>query len=147
LYDNTEQNSSQYKNERNAVKLIREKKKEYYENMINLNKEKSTTMWKTLKEIIRGKPVGIREVENTDFEIIGDIDECNIADKFNLYYIQSIDSIINFIKIDRSGSDIIEHWININKKIIYIIENKGIMEDFEVVKLEQLEKIVLGLQK
>jgi len=32
LYDNTEQNWSQYKSERNAViKLIKEKKKEYYE--------------------------------------------------------------------------------------------------------------------
>jgi len=55
--------------------------------------------------------------------------------------------IVNSIKIDRSGSDIIEHWININKKIIYVIENKGIMEDFETVKLEQLEKVVLRLPK
>jgi len=35
--------------------------------------------------------------------------------------------------------------MNINKKIIYIIKNKGIIEDFETVKLEQLEKVVLGL--
>jgi len=35
----------------------------------------------------------------------------------------------------------------INKKIIYIIENKGIMKDFETVRLEQLEKVVLGLPK
>jgi len=115
--------------------------------MIDLNKENPATMWKTLKEIIRGEPVGIREVENIEFEIIGDIDKCNIADKFNLYYIQSIDSIVNSIKIDRSGRDIIEHWMNINKKIIYIIENKWIMEDFEAVKIEQLEKVVLGLPK
>jgi len=27
--------------------------------------------------------------------------------------------------------------MNINKKIIYIIENKGITEDFETVKLER----------
>jgi len=65
LYDNTEQNWSRYKNERNAVvKLIREKKKKYYEDMINLNKENPATMRKTLKEIIKGEPVGIREVEN-----------------------------------------------------------------------------------
>jgi len=148
LYDNTEQNWSRYKIERNAVvKLIRERKKGYYESMIDLNKENPATMWKTLKEIIRGEPVGIREVENIEFEIIGDIDKCNIADKFNLYYIQSIDSIVNSIKIDSSGSDIIDHWMNINKKIIYIIENKWIMEDFETVKLEQLEKVVLGLPK
>jgi len=37
--------------------------------------------------------------------------------------------------------------MNINKKIIYIIENKGIMKDFNIVKLEQLEKVVLGLPK
>jgi len=56
LYDNIGQNWSQYKSERNAVvKLIREKKKEYHENMIDFNKENSTTMWKTLKEIIRGE--------------------------------------------------------------------------------------------
>jgi len=69
LYDNTEQNWSQCKSERNAViKLIREKKKEYYKNMINLNTENFTTIWKTLKEIISGKSVGIKEVENIDFD-------------------------------------------------------------------------------
>jgi len=57
--------------------------------MIDLKRKilrENPTMWETLKEIIRGKPVGIRKVENINFEIIGDIDECNIADKFNLYY-------------------------------------------------------------
>jgi len=94
--------------------------------MIDLNKENPAIMWKILKEIIRGESIGIKEVENIKFEIIGDVDKCNIADKFNFYYIRSINSIVNSIKIDRSGSDIIEHWMNINKKIIYIIENKGI---------------------
>jgi len=37
--------------------------------------------------------------------------------------------------------------MNINKKIIYIIENKGIMEDFETVKLEQLRKLFWDCQK
>jgi len=44
LYDNTAQNWSQYKSERNAVKLIKKKKKEYYENTIDLNKENPTIM-------------------------------------------------------------------------------------------------------
>jgi len=56
LHDNIEQNWSQYKNERTAVvKLIREKKKEYCENMID-NKKSPTIMWKILKEIIRDEP-------------------------------------------------------------------------------------------
>ncbi|XP_025263168.1 uncharacterized protein LOC112637508 [Camponotus floridanus] len=50
-------------------------------------------------------------------------------------------------KIDKSGGDIIDHWMNVNKKIIYIIKNERIMENFETVKLEQLEKIVMGLPK
>lgn len=86
-YEDTEQNWSQYKIERNAVvKVIRDKKKEYYENMIDSNKNNPTTMWKTLKEIIRGEPAGIKETGSIDFEILGDTEECNIADKFNLYY-------------------------------------------------------------
>ncbi|XP_070154026.1 uncharacterized protein [Polyergus mexicanus] len=57
LYADTEQNWLQFKIERNTVvKLIKTKKKEYYENMIDLNKENPTSMWKTLKEIIRGEP-------------------------------------------------------------------------------------------
>ncbi|XP_039311711.1 uncharacterized protein LOC120359162 [Solenopsis invicta] len=148
LYDNTEQNWSQYKIERNGVvKLIRKEKKEYYGSMIDLNKKNPTTMWKILKEVIRGEPVGIQEIGNIDFEILGDTEECNIADKFNLYYIQSINSIVNSINVDRSGSDIIEFWMNINKKTIYTIENKEIMESFEVVTLEQLEEIFMGLPK
>ena len=37
--------------------------------------------------------------------------------------------------------------MNINKKTIYIIENKAITENFENVNLEQLEKVVMGLSK
>lgn len=122
-------------------------KKEYYENMIDSNKNNSTTVWKTLKEIIRGEPAGVKEIRSIDFEILGDTEEYNIVDKFNLYYVQSINSIINSIKTDRSDSDRIEHWMNINRKISYIIENKGIMENFETVNLEQLEKAVMGLPK
>lgn len=105
-YEDTEQNWSQYKIERNAVvKVIRDKKKEYYENMIDSNKNNPTTMWKTLKEIIRGEPAGVKETGSIDFEILGDTEECNIADKFNLYYVQSINSIISSIKTDKSDSD------------------------------------------
>jgi len=43
MYDDMEQNWFQFKTERNAiVKLIRKKKKEYYEDMIDSNKENPT---------------------------------------------------------------------------------------------------------
>ena len=51
-------------------------------------------MWKTLKEVIRNESVGLRKAENIDFEILDNIERCNIADKFNMYYIQSISIII-----------------------------------------------------
>ncbi|XP_070169431.1 uncharacterized protein PF3D7_1120000-like [Polyergus mexicanus] len=140
LYDDTEQNWLQFKIERNTVvKLIKTKKKEYYENMIDLNKENPTSMWKTLNEIIRGEPGGKREVENIDFEILDSTEGCNIADKFNLYYIQSINSIVKSINGSKTG--------NACKRIIYVIENEGIMENFEMISREHLQEIVMGLPK
>jgi len=62
--------------------------------MIDLNRGNPTTMWKTLKEVIRNESVGLRKAENIDFEILDNIERCNIADKFNMYYIQSISIII-----------------------------------------------------
>ncbi|XP_070165611.1 uncharacterized protein [Polyergus mexicanus] len=82
LYADTEQNWLQFKIERNTVvKLIKTKKKEYYENMIDLNKENPTSMWKTLKEIIRGEPgehleeivMGLPKKKGTEEGITSDI--------------------------------------------------------------------------
>lgn len=140
IYNGTEQDWMQFKMERNVVvKLIRVKKKEYYENMIDLNKHDPTLMWKTLKEIVRGEPVSTKEIKDIDFEILGNTEECNIADKFNLYYIQSINSIIKSVgegKFDNTG-----------KKVIYVIENKEIMENFEMISVEHLEEVIMNLPK
>jgi len=74
--------------ERNAVvKIIRKKKKEYYENMIDDNKNDPVLMWKTLKEVIRGEATGVREISNVDFEILENVEECTLANKFNIFYI------------------------------------------------------------
>ncbi|XP_011693469.1 PREDICTED: uncharacterized protein LOC105453325 [Wasmannia auropunctata] len=98
--DDTEQNWLQFKTEKNAVvELI--KKKEYYENMIDLNKDNPSNIWKILKEMVRGEPIGNKETEAIDFEILDNVDGCNIADKFNLYYIQNINNIINSINRDK----------------------------------------------
>lgn len=124
LYDNTEQNWQQFKIERNAViKLIRTKKKEYYERMIDQNSNNPTSMWKSLKEVIRGGPIGTKVVEYIDFEMLNNNIECGIADKFNLYYIQSIKDIIKSINRDKVMST--------GKRTIYRIEKKGDLEKFE----------------
>jgi len=50
------------------VKLIKVKRKEYYENIINRNKGNPTAIWKTLKGIIRDEPRSNREKEDINFE-------------------------------------------------------------------------------
>jgi len=96
--EDTELNWLQYKMKWNIiVELIKIKKKEYYENVIDRNKENPIIIWKILKEIIRSEPSGNREKEDINFESWDNITDNNIANKFNLFYIQSIDNIIKYI--------------------------------------------------
>jgi len=67
------------------VKIIRVMKK-YYENMIDRNKGNPTTMWKILKEIIRGEPSGDMKAEDINFESLDNTEERNVADNFNTKY-------------------------------------------------------------
>ncbi|RLU21737.1 hypothetical protein DMN91_006113 [Ooceraea biroi] len=84
LFSNTEQDWLQFKFERNAVvKRIKTKKKEYYKNLIDDNKNNAVRMWKTLKEVLKGEQMGFKKIENIDFEILEGDCGCNIADKFN----------------------------------------------------------------
>jgi len=136
VHTGNEQDWLQFKMERNAVvKIIRKKKKEYYENMIDDNKNDPVLMWKTLKEVIRGEATGLREISNVDFEILENVEECTLANKFNVFYIQSIRDIIESIRKNDSKSS----------KIIYVIESKGIIEMFESINIQKLEQIVMAL--
>jgi len=58
--------------------------------MIDRNKGNPTAMWKTLKEIIRGEPTGDMKAEDINVESLDITEERNVADNFNLFYIQSI---------------------------------------------------------
>lgn len=103
--------------------------------MIDNNKNDPTMMWKTVKKVIREDKTGAKEINNVDFETLRNIEECNLADKFNLYYIQSIDDIINSIRKEFSKG----------LKTIYVIDNKEIIENFELIDIYKLERIVMGL--
>lgn len=71
-----------------------------------------------MKEVIRGESIGTKQKVDIDFEILGDMEGCNIiADK--LYYVQSINNIVKSINEDKLGDT--------RKRTIYVIENKGIM--------------------
>lgn len=90
-----------------------------------------------MKEVIRGESIGTKQKVDIDFEILDDMKGCNIADK--LYYVQSVNNIVKSINEDKLGDT--------RKRTIYVIENEGIMNDFEIVTIEQLEEIVMVLPK
>lgn len=94
---------NQYKNKRNAVvKIIRENKKKYYENNIDNRKSNPTKMWKTLKELIGNK----KKTENKKgitFNGVQYKTELEISDRFNTFFIQSIDDVLN--EIDTQNDD------------------------------------------
>jgi len=54
-------------------------------------------MWKW-KELIRGESAGNRKKRDIDFESLDNNTTCNITDKFNLFYVQSINNLVKFIK-------------------------------------------------
>lgn len=66
--------------------------------MIDNNRDDSTNMWKVLKELVKEEPIGAKEINSIDFEILDKTIECSLADKFNMYYIQSIQNIVESIE-------------------------------------------------
>ncbi|XP_025156900.1 uncharacterized protein LOC112589101 [Harpegnathos saltator] len=136
IYTNAEHDWLQFKIERNVVvKLIKVKKKEYYENMINHNKNDPKTMWKTLKEVIRGESMEPKVIDNLDFEVLKSVNECNIANKFNLFYVLSIENIVKSVKEKREA----------DRKSICLIETKDTIENFEMIGARNLEEIIMAL--
>ncbi|XP_011693473.1 PREDICTED: uncharacterized protein LOC105453329 [Wasmannia auropunctata] len=125
-----EQNYLQFTIEENSVDELNKKNK-YYENMIDRNKDNPTNMWKILKEMVRDEPT-----DNEKYY------ECNIADKFNLYYTQSINTIVESINSNKITDDIIETIDECVRTVV--IKNKG-MDKFEIINVENLNKIVMRL--
>ncbi|CAD6224365.1 GSCOCG00011771001-RA-CDS, partial [Cotesia congregata] len=74
-------------------KSIRKNKREYYENVIDSNKQNSKEMWKKLKELTgdkKQKSLNLKEIKyNSD--IISD--NLTIANKLNDYFIESINEL------------------------------------------------------
>ncbi|XP_015596060.1 uncharacterized protein LOC107268120 [Cephus cinctus] len=86
-YKKTEEKWSEYRVERNnLVKLMRKTKKDYYEKVIDENRQNPIKIWKSLKEILRGVNVSKNEVVDLDLELDATKLESNIsvADKFNI---------------------------------------------------------------
>jgi len=57
------------------------------------------------KKSNKRKKAGAKEINDVDFEILQNMGEYDLADKFNLYYIQSINDIIKSIGEENSNSN------------------------------------------
>lgn len=53
---------------------------------------------KVLKKLVKKEPIDTKKINNIDFEIADKINECSLADKLNIYYIQSIQNISESIE-------------------------------------------------
>lgn len=127
-----------YKSLRNSyVDLLKKKEKLYYEQKIDNNKNNYKQMWKCLKELV--KPNQTRasniqfEINNQNVILRNDIE---IAENFNLYFVNSITNIMNsFTDSNEWSPD--EHYPNIF----------GNFSEFHPLTLNQLRKIVFSLDK
>ncbi|KAJ8936958.1 hypothetical protein NQ318_015619, partial [Aromia moschata] len=124
-----------YRNE--VVNLLKAKKQQYYYNKIDTYKHNSVKMWKTLKTLMNTKNVS-SNIRSIQFDIEGDIkeikDDTNIAEQFNVYFIESIKDIINNIDTDNNWNDI-DNNVNIQSKF----------DEFKLINLCDLSKIINNL--
>lgn len=125
-----------YKRKRNEVtSLIRQETKNYYETQIDQNKHNGKAMWKVLKELINGK----KHYNNKSiiFESSVLTEETKIADAFNIFFINSLDNIIDSIVRVHENNYIINNIPQINLKF----------DKFEKTNLKGLANIIGSIKK
>ena len=119
-----------------VVKLIKKKKKEYFNQQINVNKNNSKQLWKTIKNIIKGD--SRQETVNGDLIFDGEdttYKENDDANNFNRYFVNSIKSIIDNIETNE----------NKNNYCTSDIWCENVLESFELIDSKKLRTIVFSL--
>lgn len=124
-----------YRQQRNSVvSLIRDQKQNFYHQKIDEVKGDSKEMWDTLKYIFSPK----RQTKNVNGVIFNgkiERDDKKIAENFNKYFLESIDTIVN-----GTGQKYTE---DVSKNIT-TPENK--FDKFKTIHLAELRRIVNGLK-
>lgn len=126
-----------YKNLRNEITMdLKNSKRKYYERNIDKNKYNSKQMWTKLKEIIGDKKVITAQLNNINFsgEMISD--KKVIADKFNSFFVDSIEEIIT----DIDGNN---HNINYKCPVYNNYDSKW--TEFDEISTIEVNKIINGL--
>lgn len=94
-----------------------------------------------MKELIKGEPKRQENIDKVDFEILGNIEGMSMADRFNLYYVQSIGDIVKTVNNE------INKINKVDRRAVHGIENRDIMENFVPVNVVDLEQIVMKLPR
>lgn len=129
--ENSNDNWNVYKEKRNKVtSMIRKQKQNYYEQKIDNCKNDSKLMWKTLKQITKEKNQSTPKYIKFNNEEI--YNESDIAENFNVYFIESI-------------SDIIQNIQKYNEYEMKDIGGENKLYEFKQIEMSQLRQIVTGL--
>lgn len=133
---------NEYKKERNnVVSVVRKEKRAHFESLIDFNRNNQVEMWKTLKRIVSNKPNNIISEVEFPGEIVHD--QNLIAEKLNIFYINSIRDIYDSIsQIDeqmQNHSDTYSRFVSFHllnyeelKEIILSIRNKSSPDDIDI---------------
>lgn len=136
--EDTNENWTVYREQRNlATKTIRLKKRKYYEEIIERNKNSGKLMWKAIKEVI-GNKKNNNEIESICFNGITITEKENIANEFNNYFVESIENIVE-TKSNING-DISNNLCIENKKIVPL-------NTFRMIKEEDIIDIIKEIKK
>lgn len=133
----TEERWSIYKELRNLVTTtIRRKKKLYYENLIDQNKNNSKAMWKAIKEVLgnKGKNNTISEIFFGNSLVN---EEEQIAERFNEYFVTSIEEIVKNKKQNETFT----------ANQLEIEETNLQLDNFRHITIDDIKKIIKTLRK
>lgn len=136
INNRNENNWQIYKNYRNeVVNLLKLKKQQYYFNKVDMYKHNPVKMWKSLKTLIDTKNNTSNFKNGIQFDVEGEVKTIqnynNIAEQFNIYFIDSIKNII----------DTIDAGININLNETAATR----LTEFRLINLHDLGKIINNL--
>ena len=134
VFTNENEDWVAYRQKRNIVsKMIRTCKEKYYNNVITSNSHNGRELWKQLKKLLPNKTHTSSEC--IEFSNIQETNEDIIADKFNAFFITSIEEITSNI-----------NCINTYEQILENIEQKGSFHSFQATTMTKLRKIIVDLK-
>lgn len=134
IFSKCEDTWNTYKESRNRITtMIRNEKQNYFHRIIDENKSNPKQMWKNLKTILPSNHKVAQD--KIKFEDIEMSNESEIAEKFNVYFVQSIKEI----------TDSISNSTN-NEYVLDLVDSHPPFNKFKEVSMMNLRTTVLSLK-